>query len=243
LEMEAGGDRRGVIAVWMNSIRKMALLTFPFVAWMFVVKSDLIPLLFTTTYRDAIPLFGIHILGSAIILLLTEPILRTFSEMRYFSLKLSLVMLPLTGIGLYAGIRAAGLTGAMIAVVSIRLLAAGATVTAIFRKLRIQRREGYDFGIMLARPALSAAVGALIVLAIQSRLEGAPLLLRLAAGSVLFWSVFAVLAALTRTIQEDEKQFLRLALRQIVSRGCQFALKVSRGNSRLARRVKAQRAM
>jgi O-antigen/teichoic acid export membrane protein len=218
LDLEAKGDRRSMVNVWIESMRKMALTAIPFVVLMFVIRQDLITTLFTENYRDAIPLFGIHILGSVLVLLLTEPVLRAFPELKFFNLKLSLLMLPLTAILLYMGIHYAGLVGAITATIILRVIIAAVTMIALFAKLQIQRVDVGRFLIMLGRPALSAALASGVASLVIDQLTGSHPIVKIMTGASIFGCIFIVLAIFTNAIEEKTRAEIMIFFRKLVQK-------------------------
>ncbi len=60
-QLAAAGNWRAIIPIWLNAVRKLALVVVPTFALMFVLRYEIITLLFTGGYREAAPLFGIFL--------------------------------------------------------------------------------------------------------------------------------------------------------------------------------------
>ncbi len=69
--LAAAGDQRGIIPVWLNAARKLALVVVPICALMFVLRFEIITLLFTDAYIEAASLFGIYLFSAPLQITLT----------------------------------------------------------------------------------------------------------------------------------------------------------------------------
>src|SRR5215470_16930845 len=119
-KLAAAGDQRAIIPIWLNAARKLALVVVPICALMFVLRYEIITLLFTSAYIGAAPLFGIYLISALLPITLTGAPIRAHDEFKFFRFKLHLALLPVTFVALYAGIHAAGLIGAVSALVGVQ---------------------------------------------------------------------------------------------------------------------------
>lgn len=76
-------DHTAVVAIWLDSNRKLALVFFPMVAGLILVADPLIVLLFTKDYSDSVPIFMICALSMLFAAILTDGALRVFGETRF----------------------------------------------------------------------------------------------------------------------------------------------------------------
>lgn len=72
-----------VLAIWLDSVRKLALVLFPLISLLLVVAPVLIVLLFTSAYADSVPVFMVWTASSALVCLLTDGVLRVYADNRY----------------------------------------------------------------------------------------------------------------------------------------------------------------
>src|SRR5262245_19756797 len=63
-KLAAAGERRAIIPIWLTAMRKLALVVVPTCALMFVLRYEIITLLFTDAYREAAQLFGIYLFSA-----------------------------------------------------------------------------------------------------------------------------------------------------------------------------------
>ena len=153
--LAAAGERRAIIPIWLNAVRKLALVVVPICALMFVLRYEIITLLFTSAYSEAAPLFGIYLFSALLPMTLTGAPIRAHEEFKFFRFKLHLALLPVTFGALYVGIHAAGLIGAVSALVGLQTLEAAIVLAAVGRRL------GFVVGdLRHLRPALKTALAA-----------------------------------------------------------------------------------
>ena len=81
------GDHEAVVSIWLDSIRKLALIFCPMVAVLLVTAHELITLLFTSAYESSIPIFMVWTASMLFATLLTDGALRVFAETRFLILQ------------------------------------------------------------------------------------------------------------------------------------------------------------
>lgn len=86
-ESSLAGDHAAVVAIWLDSIRKLALVFFPLVGVLLVCAHELIVLLFTEAYAASIPVFMVWTLSMLFATLLTDGALRVFAQTRFLILQ------------------------------------------------------------------------------------------------------------------------------------------------------------
>jgi O-antigen/teichoic acid export membrane protein len=226
-DLESRGDRRGLLAVWFGSVRKMALIVLPVIALLFVVRYDLITMLYTNNYRASVQVFGVFIFCSALITLLTDPVLRAFPEMRFFNLKLSVLMLPLSWAALYLGVHSAQLLGTILAVLLLRILASSIVLSALFSKLKIKLSDIREFGFLLARPAIAAVIAGVICALSAILFVELYVMLRLIIAGCIFTAVYLPAAFLLGAVGIEEKQELMRIPRKLFPKKSEISLKTT----------------
>src|SRR5262252_1375159 len=191
-KLAAAGERRAIIPIWLDAVRKLALVIVPICALMFVLRYEIITLLFTRAYSEAAPLFGIYLVSALLPITLTGSPIRAHEEFKFFRFKLHLALLPLTFGALYVGIHAAGLIGAVTALVGLQTLEAAIVLTAVGRRLGFIASD-----LRHLTPALKTA---------------------LASGAV-FGAVYIFAAYALGAVTDAEKTEIRDTLSRFLSRG------------------------
>lgn len=139
--LEATGDYRAIIHPWLNAMRKLSFVALPAFALMFIVRRELIVTLFTEAYADSVPIFTVYLFHMLTQMVLTSSIMRTIPDFRYFRLKFNLIQTPLTFVALYAGVKLAGMIGAVTATVCIHFLDVTVCLAAIYIRLGVKRKD------------------------------------------------------------------------------------------------------
>lgn len=139
--LEAQHNYRGIIELWVGSMRKLALFFIPGCLLLFVVRREFFDFLFPKDYAAGASIFAVYLLCILMTMPLPGPILRAFEEFKFFRLKLYLALLPVSFTALYLGVKLGGLMGVIFAVVLVQALDLSITFTAIARKLGFNRAD------------------------------------------------------------------------------------------------------
>jgi O-antigen/teichoic acid export membrane protein len=205
---QEAGDARAVIWLWMDVVRKLAFFYFPAFALLFTMRTELITLLFTADYSASVPIFAINLIGVLFAVTMHMHILRLFDEMKYFRLKLYLVLLPLTWGALWLGLRTAGLIGIATAVVSIQALDLSINLIAIGRRLGIRRRDLAQLTPLL-RIFCAAAAAAVVTFIVKLALAQLSVFALLCVGGAVFGFIYLIAIFLLGAITREEQYRIR----------------------------------
>ncbi|MDY6983099.1 MAG: oligosaccharide flippase family protein [Pseudomonadota bacterium] len=82
-ERLGAGDFAAVRAIWLDAVRKLALILFPIVGVLVVLAHELIVVMFTEAYAASVPVFVVFTLGMSLIVLLSDSVLRVYAQNRY----------------------------------------------------------------------------------------------------------------------------------------------------------------
>ncbi|MBO0720131.1 MAG: lipopolysaccharide biosynthesis protein [Blastocatellia bacterium] len=208
---QEAGDKRAIIWLWMDVVRKLSFFYIPAFAVLFTMRSELITLLFTAKYSASIPIFSVYLLGVLYAVPIHMHILRLFDELRYFRLKLYLVLLPITWGALILGLRVYGLVGVAIAVVSVQALDLSINLFVIGRKLEIRRRDLSQLNSVL-RICGAAAAAAAVTYVVRHALAQLPVFILLCCGAAVFGSVYLIAIFVLGAITREEQYRLRAIL-------------------------------
>src|SRR5262245_8743370 len=215
--LAAAGDQRAIIPVWLNAVRKLALVVVPACALMFVLRYEIITLLFTGAYLDAAQLFGIYQFLALFTMTLTGSLIRAHDEFKFFRFKLHLALLPVTFGALYVGIQTAGLIGAAGAVVAQQTLEAAIVLTAVGRRLGFVAKDLRHL-TPAVKTALATAAAALVAFAAKLPFAGAHALVKMLLCGAVFGAVYIFAACVFGAVTDEEKAGFRAALSRFLSR-------------------------
>jgi O-antigen/teichoic acid export membrane protein len=205
--LQVQGDNEGIISLWATAIRKLSFFYVPTYALLFVMREEVITFLFTRQYKESAIILAINLLLLPLYLSVYTSFMRAFDDLRYFRLKLSLVMIPVTCVLLYSGIRMAGLVGAISACVVAQTLDVAVMVTKIARRIGIAPREVRRLAPVLRTIAASVVAG-VAAYVVKISLGDARTLFILAACSSVFAVVFLPVAFMAGAVTDDEKSEL-----------------------------------
>jgi O-antigen/teichoic acid export membrane protein len=217
-KLAAAGDQRAIIPIWLNAARKLALVVVPICALMFVLRYEIITLLFTSAYSEAAPLFGIYLFSALLPITLTGSPIRAHEEFKFFRFKLHLALLPVTFGALYVGIHAAGLIGAVSALVGLQTLEAAIVVTAVGRRLGFVANDLRHLTPAL-KTALAAGAAALVAFAVKLPLAQAHTLVKLVICGAVFGAVYIFAAYALGAVTDAEKMEFRATMSRFLPLG------------------------
>jgi O-antigen/teichoic acid export membrane protein len=207
-QLAAAGDQRGIIPVWLNAVRKLALAIVPICALMFVLRYEIITLLFTSAYEASAPLFGIYLFSALLPITLTGSPIRAYEKFKFLRFKLHLALLPLTFGALYLGIHAAGLVGAVSSVVAVQTLEVTIIVIAVGRHLGFVASDIHHL-IPVLKTFLASVAAALAAFATKLPIPHAHRLVTMAVCCATFTLIYVAAAYLLGAVTESEKAKLR----------------------------------
>jgi O-antigen/teichoic acid export membrane protein len=198
-------DYRAIINLWTDVIRKLAYFFAPAFALMFVLRRELITLLFTENYAASAPIFAVNLFSVLLGIAVHLHILRLFDQLKFFRLKLYLALIPVTLGALYVGFRVGGLIGVAVAAVSIQTLDAGVTMARIKRELGMSRRDLRCLAPLLLRIAAAAAAAGMVAAATRFTLGHAKTPVNFLICAAVFGLVYLIAAAAVGAISKEEK--------------------------------------
>ncbi len=185
---------------------------------MFVLRYEIITLLFTSAYSEAAPLFGIYLFSALLPITLTGSPIRAHEEFKFFRFKLHLALMPVTFGALYVCIHAAGLIGAVSALVGLQTLEVAIVLAAIGRRLGFVTGDLRHLRPAL-KTALAAGVAALAAFAVKLQLPQAHTLAKMAVCGAVFGAAYVFAAYALGAVTDAENTEFHAALSRFMSRG------------------------
>jgi O-antigen/teichoic acid export membrane protein len=188
---ELGHDQDGVLRLWHETTRQLALVFVPLVALLEVVSRDLIVAFYTPLYVESVPIFRLWCLTILFSALQTDAVLRVHARTR-FILVLNLVRLALIVSTIGWSLRAFGILGAALVAVAALALTKGLALVQVAVLTGSGLRRLLPWGSLGAILAVSAAA-TVPALVLASGLEASPLT-RLAAAAAAYALAYVALA-------------------------------------------------
>lgn len=209
-ERMLAGDHESVVSIWLDSVRKLALIFFPMVAGLLITANALIVMLFTSAYERSAPIFMVWTLSMLFATLMTDGALRVLAETRFLILQ-NLLRLLLIVAMIQWFLARFDLIGAILVTL---LATAVAKFLALARikhvlKVPLARLLPWRSLAITALIASTAAVPALLleIALVESALTVPGPILLLLTGLV-YTVVYYVLLQCCGPMQKDEKQML-----------------------------------
>jgi O-antigen/teichoic acid export membrane protein len=210
--LQAAGDRESVINLWGSAMRKLAFFYTPTYVLMFVLRREIITLLFTREYAASADIFAINLMLLPMYFCVYTAFLRSFDDLKFYRLKLSLVMIPVTAAALYAGIQGAGLKGAIAATIAAQLFDTGVMMVKVARRLGVRAAHLAQL-LPILRTAAASSLAAAAAYFVKATLGDARGLVILIVCSATFGAVFVAVAYMLGAVTDEEKSELRRVYR------------------------------
>jgi O-antigen/teichoic acid export membrane protein len=189
--LQAAGDLPGMMGMNARANVLVAGFLYPFLGYVMVYAEDIVTLVYTASYLEAVPAMRVYALGMTLLVVEVGSLLLLLRQGPY-AMGVNAVALALSAVASLTGALFFGLPGA----------AAGSMIALLLDRAmtlrRIARVAGIPFAKLqdwrgLARTALVAALGALLAWGVsEAFLAHAAPIVRLAAGAVVLAAVYAL---------------------------------------------------
>lgn len=190
--LERQNAQRQIVYLVATAARKLALVYYPFFAFLMVTGPDVIALLFTPQYLDSWPILAISMAVIPFNVIVLEPVTRAQSE-RYFILRMRLLLFAGLTAVLWFFSRQLGLVGIISAVTATFLVGWGIAAWRMVRLLEMGMQDlrlFADVGRIAVAAGLAGAVTAWMRVLV---LTGAAPWLVVTACGVIFAAVYAAI--------------------------------------------------
>jgi len=181
-EKLAEGRKPAVVAIWLDTTWKLALLFFPLVMFCLVAARQIIVLLFTQKYVASVPIFMAWSTMTLLSTLQVDGVMRVFAQTR-FLLVLNVMRLAIIAGLLKWSLSEFGLLGPALAIVLATLVFKAAALIRMKRLLEISAAGLIPWGSMAALLVASAGAG-VAAWAVKSQMHAATVPLLFSMGLV-----------------------------------------------------------
>jgi O-antigen/teichoic acid export membrane protein len=198
-----------VRAIWLDTVRKLALIFCPLIFGLLLIANELIVLLFTSTYARSVPIFMIWTSGMMFSIMITSGVLRVFAETRFLIIQ-NLIHLVLIASLIQFFLVRFDLAGAVL----VTLVATG--LTKIITMIKIKSILQATLSELLpwkslVSVTLLAALAAAPALLLKLILDTPDLITLISTGTVFTLSYFFLLIWFG-PMREDEKRMLIMSV-------------------------------
>jgi len=195
------GRTDGLIAMWHDMSRKLALIFVPMVALLLLNAHNIIVLLFTETYLRSVPIFMVWSIAIVFAILPTDAVLRVFAQTR-FLLILNIISLALIAFSIRWFLARFDIMGAVLITVVTAAISKSLALVKVKSLLRVPVRDLLPWG-SLTRILIAASAACFPTLVVQNQLR-LPILAILPITGVIYSSIFLALVLLLGALTEDE---------------------------------------
>ena len=200
------GDDRGVLSIWHDATRKLALIFFPLVGLLLVDAYRLITFLFTTAYVASVPIFMLSSLSVLTAALQTDGVLRVFAQIRYMFVT-NIVRLVMVLLLMGWSLRVFGLMGAIMVTLLGILLARIMALCRIRKVLQTTYPQLLPWR-SLGKTLIAAMMAAIPVIILNARESAAASVMLIVSGMV-YVAVYAVLVLIFRLLSRQEIEAIK----------------------------------
>ncbi len=202
--LEARGEGRAIAALGDAVSQRLVLLYFPASAFFYYYAEELIRLVYGAQYGDSVAVFRVAILAFPMQAFIYDPVLRAYSEQRYFLLRLRMVTLLALAGALALASRQGTLWAAMTAVVSVHIVERVVLLYKVRAILGVDSWAGTrDLAYHSARTALLSLSLLLVLEFLQGAVGNWPGWARLLAGAAVFGGLYLSLGMAMGLISRD----------------------------------------
>ncbi|HYN84174.1 MAG TPA: oligosaccharide flippase family protein [Pyrinomonadaceae bacterium] len=220
-ELQKEGRNAEIVRLTARATRKLAAIYFPLYLFLMLIGREFIVLLFREQYLASWPVFAVNLTLLPFNVVALDPIVRAFTEQRYYLLRLRVVTIVLLVAALWISIERFGLVGAISVVVAVGLIERFAVAWRFGRLLGFAGRDWGLFADVWKLGAAALVAGAATAFVKFFVVAGMKPLAVIAACGVTFSLVYLAAVILLRVPSAEERAGLarRLgALRRLTSR-------------------------
>ncbi len=185
------GKHKEILHLMAKAINRLAAIQFPIAAVLFVIGRDLIVLLYTPAYERSADIFVINVLLLPLGVFVIEPVFRAYGGVRRFLIGVRFTLLVLLAATLYIGIKALGVTGAVIASVVVALLERAALCWRALRVLETTRKDLPLFFDLLKVTAVTAGT-TIAAYGVRNLMSPNRLILRIVVTTLVFSVIYLI---------------------------------------------------
>lgn len=199
---------REILLLTARAVGKVALVYLPAYALLLVVGRDLLVFLYTRNYEASWPVFAINLTMLPLLILITDPIIRSYAQVRFFLVRVRVVLLCVEIALLWMAIHRFGIQGAIGALV---LVTVAERVIVSWKTASMIGMRAADLRLFagVLRTAVASAGAAAVAYALRRALPAAPPFAVLVSCGTAFAVVFGLLALRLKVLTAEDEQLLR----------------------------------
>jgi O-antigen/teichoic acid export membrane protein len=221
--LQKEGKMREILELLTRLMRKQSVIFLPLYVFLLVVGREFIVLLFTRQYLQSWPIFAVNLVlvPLAIISSATDPVMRAYSEHRYFLLKMRVALITTLALSLWFGTSRYGLVGAISIMGVINVIQALIIAVKTGSILRLRLNDWLLFKD-LGKIGLASLIAGAVTYLLKATITGSAPFIVFSVSALVFGIVYLLCLLLFRTPTADERDLFRRTLtrfqRQLMGR-------------------------
>jgi O-antigen/teichoic acid export membrane protein len=207
------GDRREIAELIVRMMRKLAAIFFPLHAFLLIMGSEFLIFLFTKQYLASWPIFAINLtlIPLAIITSAYDPVTRAYAELRYFLIKIRIVLLVLLLLSLWFTTQRFGMLGAIASMICVNTIERLVIARRVTKTLGMTRRDLWLFKD-IGKLFLAVTSASLVTVVVRSLVNGAKPFFMLLICGLTFSFIYLLMIWLIGILTPEERSTIRLWL-------------------------------
>jgi O-antigen/teichoic acid export membrane protein len=202
-----------ILDLMIRAWRKLSAALLPACALLLVLGRDFITAMYTASYLASWPIFELNLSLLVLAIFLTDAVIRTHAESRFFFLQLRMVTVVIQVPASILAMNMFGMIGALMGVLFVSAFEQAVSLFVVLRMLGFGRRHIKKLS-GLAGFAAASAVAGLVTWAARSWVPVSSPKLILVFGCILFGLVYAcAVVALQLPVQEEREMVNRYSLK------------------------------
>ncbi|HEY0961586.1 MAG TPA: oligosaccharide flippase family protein [Pseudomonadales bacterium] len=207
-EKLGAGNVAAVRAIWLDAVRKLALILFPIVGVLVVLAHELIVVMFTEAYADSVPVFVVFTLGMLLLVLLSDSVLRVYAQNQYLIVQ-NLLRLLLIVVLINSFLENFGLVGAVLVTLLANACAKVFALARVKTLLDVPIAQLLPWRSLVLVLVLTAVAG-LVAEALRRTLPLPPIALLVVCGSAFMLTYYVALLCCGPLHDDEKQELLRL---------------------------------
>ena len=201
------GDVAAVRAIWLDAVRKLALILCPLVALLVALADELIVFLFTAAYAGSVPVFVVFTSATLLVVILSDSVLRVYAQNRYLILQNIMRLLLIVAL-IPSFLAEYGLPGAVLVTLLANAIAKLFALARVKTLLEVGIRQLLPWWSLVRILTLSAMAG-LVAELLSSVLPLPPFALIAVCGLAFMLSYYALLLCCGPLHADEKEQLMR----------------------------------
>ena len=206
-KLQQENQRAEILDLVIRAWTKLSAALLPICALLLVVGRDFITALYTARYASSWPIFALNLSLLVMAVFVTDAVIRTYTEYRFFFLNLRIVCVIIQVPLCLVAMNYFGMIGALIGVLVVTTLQWGITLYAVLRLLGLRRHDFVKFGRLAGFGTASVLAGVFTYL-VRLSLPGLSAKVALVSCSAVYGIAYAGAVLGMKLLDSQEREMI-----------------------------------